>query len=373
MSEEKKEKSLKKKGSRTNRLREKRDRRAGFVLTLFFSIIVFIVLVITMVITIGVLSLLYSRGILRFSSGIGGNITIPFAFLGIVSIFVGTIVSFVIGSIPLRPFQNMVEGLRRLSEGDYGTRLEVTRPALPLNRDIVASFNTLAYELEHTEMFRSDFINNFSHEFKTPIVSIEGFARLLKRGNLTEEQEKEYLDIIEEESERLSTMATKVLDLTKVEDQAILTDVTGFDLSEQIRDCVLLLEKQWSAKNLTPSLGFNEYVINANEELLKQVWINLLDNTIKYSPEGSSFEISILANEDETLTVKFKNFGPKIPEDDLPLIMNKFYQGDTSHASEGNGIGRAIVKRVVDLHGGSVKIDSREGETVFSVNLPEYQ
>lgn len=131
-------------------------------------------------------------------------------------------------------------------------------------------------------MLRSDFINNFSHEFKTPIVSIAGFAKLLRRGNLTDEQKEEYLEVIEEESLRLSAMANNVLNLTRVENQTILTEVTRFNLSEQIRGAVLLLAEKWTPKNLYMDMQFGEHMICANEELLKQVWINLLDNAIKF-------------------------------------------------------------------------------------------
>ncbi len=346
----------------------KRSKRVGIVLTLFFSIVIFTLLVLTIVITVGIFYFLYSRGYVHPNISGEGDFRFPFLLLAVISILVGTVLTLLVGSIPLRPLQDMLEGLQKLAGGDYSVRLKVL--SLPMNRDIVNTFNTLAQELEHTEMFRSDFINNFSHEFKTPIVSILGFARLLRRGNLSKEEENEYLEIIEQESERLSELATNVLDLTKVENQEILTDVTDFNLSEQIRDCVLLLEKKWTQKNLTPDLEFSECMISANEELLKQVWINLLDNTIKYSPEGGTFEVRI-QHEGNSLIVQFKNYGPQIDEKDLPLIMNKFYQADTSHASEGNGIGLAIVKRVVELHGGSVGVKSGEHETVFSVMLPQ--
>ena len=240
---------------------------------------------------------------------------------------------------------------------------------VPVIQTLTDSFNTLASELENTEMLRSDFINNFSHEFKTPIVSIAGFAKLLKRGNLTETQKAEYLDIIEEESLRLSAMATNVLNLTKVENQSILTDISEYNLSEQLRTCVLLLEAKWERKRLEPELDFDEIQIEGSQELLKEVWINLLDNAVKFAPEGSS--ILLKAEETpEAVTVTVKNEGPDIPPEAMSRIFNKFYQADESHAAEGNGVGLAIVKRVVDLHGGTVEVVSSGGITSFSVTLP---
>ena len=201
-------------------------------------------------------------------------------------------------------------------------------------------------------------------------MSIAGFAKLLKRGNLTEAQKAEYLEIIEEESLRLSAMATNVLLLTKVENQSILSDTSVYNLSEQLRTCMLLLEAKWSRKRLEPELDFDEIRIEGAEELLKEVWINLLDNAIKFAPEGSS----ILLKAEETpssVTVTVKNDGPEIPPKAMDKIFHKFYQADESHATEGNGVGLAIVRRVVDLHGGTVSVTSQDGITAFTVRLPK--
>jgi signal transduction histidine kinase len=238
-------------------------------------------------------------------------------------------------------------------------------PAVTGIRD---SFNKLAEELEHTEVLRNDFINNFSHEFKTPIVSIAGFAKLLRRGNLTEAQREAYLISIEEESKRLSYMATNVLNLSKVESQTILTDVTVFNLSEQIRSAVLLLEGKWSEKSIELQLDFREYTVEGNEEMLKQVWINLIDNAIKFSPRCGTVILDI-QDGGETLSVSVSNTGSEIPAEQMGKIFGKFYQADESHATEGNGIGLAVVKRVVELHMGSIEVCSEGGMNTFTVEL----
>ena len=189
---------------------------------------------------------------------------------------------------------------------------------------------------------------------------------------LTDAQKEEYLAIIEEESLRLAAMATNVMNLTKVENQTILTDLTTFNLSEQIRACVLLLEEKWSRKELDLDLEFPEYTIRANEELLKQVWINLLDNAIKYSPNYGEIGVRI-SEGPETLAVTITNYGPDIPKDKVSRIWGKFYQADESHSSEGNGIGLAVVKQVVQLHGGTATVDSGSGSTTFTVELPKQE
>ena len=265
----------------------------------------------------------------------------------------------------------MITQMNRLAAGDFNARLHFGKPlgSHPSFAEAAESFNKMAEELGNTEMLRADFINNFSHEFKTPIVSIAGFARVLKRGNLTEQQKEEYIDVIEEESLRLAAMATNVLDLTKVENQKILADVTRYNLSEQIRSCVLLLENKWTRKELDFDLEFGEYDVRANEELLKQVWINLLDNAVKFSPVGGTVMVRIVRMQRD-VTVSITNSGNEISAEDRERIFNKFYQADKSHAAEGNGIGLAIAKQVTQLHRGGITAENGDGTVTFRVSLP---
>lgn len=293
-------------------------------------------------------------------------------FFTLISIPVGVLVSLLASKVPFKPIRNLMDSMDQLACGNFQTRVNVgfVMARYPAFVGLAKSFNKMAEQLQSTEMLRDDFINNFSHEFKTPIVSIAGFAKILRRGNLTPEQQQQYLAVIEEESMRLSYMATNVLNMTKIENQTILADISCYNLSEQIRSCILLLEDKWSKKNLDFSLSLQEHDICASEELLKQVWINLLHNAIKFSPDGQTIEIGILESKN-TYSVSVRNTGPTIPPDQQEKIFNKFYQADESHASEGNGIGLAIVKRVVELHNGTVRVDSKKHVTVFTVELPK--
>lgn len=288
------------------------------------------------------------------------------------SVLLGSLLSAVTSRIPLKPVNTLINAMNRLASGDFKTRLNFGKILGKHSTfvEIMDSFNHMAEELEKTEMLRSDFINNFSHEFKTPIVSIAGFAKLLKRGDLTEEQKAEYIDIIEKESLRLSAMATNVLNLTKIENQSILTNISKFNLSEQIRSSVLLLESKWSKKNIDLDLDFDEHYINANEELLKEVWINLIDNAIKYCDENGTVQISITET-DNRIIVSVVNTGFEIPIEAKEKIFRKFYQIDESHSSEGNGVGLAIVKAIVKLHEGEINVASENRKTVFTVSLPK--
>ena len=221
-------------------------------------------------------------------------------------------------------------------------------------------FNHMAEELGSVELLRSDFINNFSHEFKTPIVSIRGFAKALKWDDLSESERSEYLDIILEESERLSALAENVLALSRVENQTILTDKTRFNVSEQLRLAIALMDGKWPDKRIDFAFDGGEAYLEGNEQLLQQAWINLLDNAVKFSPEGGTVEVSV-AQAGGRMTVSVSDQGPGMTEDVRAHVFDKFYQGDASHTTKGNGLGLALVKRIVELHGGTVEPFAREG------------
>ena len=344
-----------------------------FSLVLVWSIVCFFVLLIAVFLAIGLIFLLIRLNVFK---GVPEEIRMSNIVLILIltSAVMGWALVLLIGKIPLGPINRFVNGLNSLAAGNFKTRISYKGLLghSHIFQEITESFNKLAKELESTEMLRSDFINNFSHEFKTPIVSISGFAKLLKKGNLTEEQKKQYLEAIEEESMRLAYMATNILNMTKVENQEILTDITQFNLSEQVRFSVLLLEEKWLKKNIDLQLDFDEYTVEANEELLKQIWINLVDNAVKFSPQGGTVSLDI-REMGSSFLVSVSNEGNEIPADKRKMIFRKFYQADESHAQEGNGIGLAIVKKIVDLHDGKISCMSENGLTVFTVELPKKQ
>ena len=346
--------------------REQRTHRLA--LTLLTAAVLFVMQVLAVGISAVVVTVLARAGFLSH----GDQVVV---FMALISLVLGAMITAFASLIFLRPVNRLISQMNRLAQGDFRARVTFGKPlrSHPTFRQISMSFNKMAQELENTELLRSDFINNFSHEFKTPIVSISGFAKLLKRGELTEAQRQEYLDIIETESLRLAAMATNVLDMTKVENQTILTDVTRFNLSEQIRGCLLLLlEGKWRNKEMEFSLEFGEHMIMANEELLQHVWINLLDNAIKFSPQGGTVDVEIQERGEE-LAVTVRNSGSRIEPDQMEKIFHKFYQADESHSAEGNGIGLALVKKIVQLHEGEVSVESDAQGTAFTVTLPRKQ
>ena len=352
------------------KIKESRPRTS---LTIVFSTFVFGILISAIAITALGLWLLTKAGVIINVDG-ELDLGLVILFMTLISLIIGGVIAFFSSYIPLKPIEDGISKMKRLAAGDFKTRLKFGSilSSHPAAKEFEDSFNTMAEELGNTELLRSDFINNFSHEFKTPIVSITGLANLLEVGNLTEEQRVQYARAIREESMRLSSMASNVLSLTKVENQAILTEVSGFNLSEQLRSAVLLLEEKWTGKEVDLRLEFDEHMIEGNEELLRQAWINLIDNAVKFVPRQGTVEIDVLDAGDK-LSVSISNTGSEIPPDKLDKIFNKFYQADESHATQGNGIGLAIVKRIVELHSGNIDVVSQSGVTTFTVIIPKKQ
>ncbi len=284
--------------------------------------------------------------------------------LSISSIIIGLIVSFIYRILIMKPIKKIIDGMAQLSDGIYDTSIRLgSNSAL---KELSECFNDLAQELKKNELLSIDFINNFSHELKTPLVSINGLISLMKQPNFPESKKLEYLNIIEEESNRLATITTNILNLSKIENQKILTDKELYNISEQIRNCVLLLQKKWEKKNLEPVLDFDEYYITGNIDLLKQIWVNLIDNAIKFSYDNSTFKISI-QDELNTILVKIENESDNIQDIDKERLFQKFYQVDDNKT--GNGIGLSIVKKIVDLHEGEVNISSENNIVIVSVRL----
>ena len=273
------------------------------------------------------------------------------------------------GRSKLKPMNDLARAMRNVSQGDFSVRVDAGDVSGDMG-ELVASFNDMASELGGLEMFRKDFINNFSHEFKTPIVSIRGFAKQLERDDLTEEQRREYLDIIISESDRLANMSGNVLLLSKLENQTIVTDKTAYRLDEQLRRCILLLEKQWTQKALELDLDLAEVTFLGNEEMVQHVWVNLIGNAIKFSPRGGTLSVS-LKSQDGSAVVCVRDRGEGMDEATRRRIFEKFYQGDTAHAAEGNGLGLSLAMRIVELCGGGIDVDSAPGRgAAFTVRLP---
>lgn len=260
------------------------------------------------------------------------------------------------------------EAIKRVAAGDYATRIP-TKKRKNIT-PVYASFNKMCAELESVQILRNDFINSYSHEFKTPIASINGFASLLLEKDLPPEEQKKYLQIIVEESARLSNLATNTILLSKLSAQQIITDCETYDLSEQLRQCSIILSSKWLEKNITFSGEFSDVSFTGNKEMMQHLWLNLLDNAIKYTPIGGEVTVSVL-KEESFVYVHISDTGIGISDEIKEFLFDPYFQGDASHATQGLGLGLSIVKRIVELCGGMITVKSEENiGTTFTVALP---
>lgn len=301
-----------------------------------------------------------------------GPIKIILIALGISYISSG-IFSIVLNKNILKPLNELTRATKEIAAGNFNIKVDTVLNPLNQNSELgtlVDGFNNMAGELKSTEMFRNDFIHNFSHEFKTPIISIRGFARQLYQGNLTPEQEREFAKIIMDESEQLANMSSNVLLLTKLENQEIVSDKTTFSLDEQLRNCLILFEEQWSQKNLNLDLDLEEIEIYQNAEILSHVWKNLFSNAIKFSKDRGMLRITCKKTIDH-IHISIEDTGVGMTEETMAQIFEKFYQGDTSHATPGNGLGLPLTRRIVEMVGGKIFVKSTYGKgSTFTVHLP---
>ncbi len=280
------------------------------------------------------------------------------------------ITSIIIVQLPMHIVLKFLRAFEHIKNGDYSVRLRFRY--FPGLKKSAARFNNMASHLQKTEMLSSDFINNFSHEMKTPISSITGFANLLKDDNLPKEVRDEYIDIILQESDNLSHLSKKILLLSKLEEQTEITEKSIINISEQIRLAVAATYHTWSEKNITIEAAENDYFTSGDRELLEHVWQNLIDNAIKFSPVGGEITIKIIP-ENEKLNISISNQGKPIPSENFSDIFKKFYQGDKSNTTKGNGLGLPMVKQIIYLHNGEISVKKSDNvSTVFEIILDRY-
>ncbi len=297
----------------------------------------------------------------------------PYFFITVilcVCAVIGTVLAGAFGIYYIRPLKLLIRATKEVKKGNFKVRVSEEDDTESEMGALVQSFNEMVHELDGIELFRNDFINNFSHEFKTPIVSIRGFAMELQREDLTPEERLEYARIIAEESDRLAKLSTGILELSKLENQQFAGGRSEFYLDEQLRRIILLLEPAWSGKKLEMIPELEEVKVYSSEEILAHVWKNLISNAIKFTPEGGTVRV-LLRTDADAVTVEVSDTGVGMSEEVLSHIFEKFYQGDPSHHHTGYGIGLTMVDRAVKLMGGEILVQSREGEgSSFTVTLP---
>lgn len=288
--------------------------------------------------------------------------------------FVGLLVSLATRFIAYigfkKPLLDIGQAARKVASGDFAVRVSSQR------RDekkdelevLIDDFNKMVEELATIETLKSDFIANVSHEIKTPLAIIQSYAYALRKEELPKEEKQEYIETILEASQKLSTLVTNVLRLNKLEIQEIVQNET-YSLDEQLRCCILALEDKFNEKNLELDIDLDEVVITTDASLLEIAWNNLLTNALKFTDEFGMIKVQVKKTGNKAI-VSISDSGCGMSEEIRHRVFDRFYQGDTSHSAEGNGLGLSLVKRVVDLVDGEINVESELGKgTTFTIAI----
>lgn len=293
---------------------------------------------------------------------------------GIASIVVGIVLSILVNLYFFNPIKDLLDVTHRVAHGDFSVQLkektkkkngEIKKTEMSM---LTHRFNVMVNELDKNKTLKSDFVTNVSHEFKTPLANIKGHAELIKNCS-DKAQVGEYCDDIIDAVSNLTDLTSNILRLSKLENHAILQS-NDFRLDEQIRQSIIMLESKWSEKNINLNIDLDEITIFYDEALFGQVWQNLISNAIKFTEKDGEINILLKKYEEEAVfTIRDNGIG--MSEEVQSHIFDKFYQGDTSHAKEGNGLGLALVKKILDNSHCSIDVESKEGEgATFSVHIP---
>ncbi|MEQ6356295.1 HAMP domain-containing sensor histidine kinase [Lysinibacillus sp. M3] len=294
--------------------------------------------------------------------------------VGVFVLFACTvIITFLIGLKKQRNYWNtIVDALSRIAKGDFTVKLDLKADDEDQFGQLIHGINHMAVELGEMERMRQEFISNVSHEIQSPLTSINGFAKALKNIDLPEDKRQHYLAIIEMESNRLSKISDNLLKLTSLESQHHPFEPSHYRLDKQLRNVVLTLEPNWLAKNIDMDLQLENISIMADEDLMNQVWMNLLSNSIKFTPAAGIITIS-MTKQIDTITIAIHDNGIGLTEEQQNHIFERFYKADQSRTAEngGSGLGLSIVKKIVDMHNGTITVESKLAEfTTFFVTLP---
>ena len=281
----------------------------------------------------------------------------------------GTLLAAVVSRRLFSRFGELSGAMEKVAGGDYSVRLPEDNAPAELG-DMTRSFNRMARELEGTELMRSDFISSVSHQFKTPLAAMEGYGALLGRDNLSTEERREYSQRLSSASRRLGRLTESILLLSRLESGSQAIERSPVRLDRQIRQCVLDLESAWSERSITPEAELEAVTVSGSADLLREVWTNLIDNAVKFSPEGGTVSLSLSEGPQGALFT-VRDHGPGLSQEALSRAFEKFYRADKARTGAGNGLGLALVKDIVTCHGGTVSCENApDGGAVFKVSLP---
>lgn len=342
--------------------KKKKNQFPRIPMRLFFTIFIIIeLLTINALATLSMGSLVHFFPVLSELSGA--------VWMVIVSSILGSAITTLMVKFFFDPLLNLGYALQKVAQGDFDVTLKTNHMFREI-RQINESFNRMTQELSSTEILKTEFISNVSHEFKTPINAIEGYATLLQDTDPSNQQDQtEYINKILFNTQRLSKLVGNILLLSKVDNQGIQAKPVTYRLDEQIRQCLLALEPRWIERDNEFDVDLECIHYTGNENLLMHVWNNLMENAIKYGPQGGLITMRLTQNED-LITFTIEDEGPGIPEGEQAHVFDRFYQADSSRKSEGNGLGLALVKQILAISDGSIAVENRsEKGCRFTVQL----
>lgn len=328
----------------------------------------FSILAVFVVYLLLVLAILTVLGLLGVSVSELSSPWILLAFLMLLCFFMSTVASYYLVGKVFTPLEQISKASRQVAAGDFTPEISYHGEFEELDNTF-QNFNRMVKELNSVEIMRNDFITDVSHEFKTPLAAISGYATLLQDSELAEEERSDYIRKIFFNIEKLNDLTENILRLSKMEHQQFLEHPVRFRLDEQIREAIVLLEPKWSAKNMNLDLELPEVVFTGHSSLLFQVWTNLIGNAVKYTDEGGTVGVTLKETR-ECVSVEVRDTGIGMSEETKRHIFDKFYQGDTSRKSQGNGLGLSICMEIIKKCGGEIKVDSTLGTgSAFLVKL----
>lgn len=285
----------------------------------------------------------------------------------VVCLVLGSGATSLISKIFMAPIKKLCKAMERVADGDFSVHLDTESSSKEI-REVCSGFNMMVNELAATEILQTDFVSNVSHEFKTPINAIEGYSMLLNGSDNLDEEQQRYVEKILFNTRRLSSLVGSILLLSKLENQSIPTNQSRYRLDEQIRQSVVALEPAWEKKDIEFDVELDSIEYTGNETMMRHVWDNLIGNAIKFDPLGGMVCIR-LKKEENSIVVTIDDSGPGISEEEKKHLFDKFYQGDSSHKEEGNGLGLSLVKKILAVENGSISAENIPGGCRFTVIL----
>ncbi|MGX7023816.1 sensor histidine kinase [Vagococcus hydrophili] len=335
-------------------------------LWIYFTFFIFFTILFVLIVFILLIFLLRKYNLLANNHN---DPLFPMVVVMLISLLIGVALSGFIGRKILQPIGNLREAMGQVAKGDFSIQLTENQKIKDVNQ-LYHDFNVMVKELRSIESMRHDFVSNVSHEFKTPIATIKGYVQLLQDEELSTMDRETYLHRMLDGANQLSYLTDNILRLTKLENQEIGLDYQSFRLDEQIREVILFLQPKWEPLNIELDLDLPKVYYKGNEELLYHVWLNIVENGIKYNQENGKISVEVSSSRNQ-VSVSISDNGLGMSEKTVQHAFDKFYQNDHSRKAKGNGLGLSLVKRIINLHDGEVNIKSKldQGSTV-TVVLP---